>query len=63
MVAFAKALTSQVVSAAVVLEKASKQGCLLDSKVLRTDLAREIASGGGWRNFDLVHSCVQDMVT
>ena len=38
MVALAKALTSQVVSAVVVLEKASKQGCpkKLNFNVLRT---------------------------
>ena len=38
MVALAKALTSQVVSAVVVLEKASKQGCpkMLKFNVLRT---------------------------
>jgi len=52
IVAFAKALTSQVVSAVVVMEKASKQGRPLNFSLLRTDVfAREIVSGGGWRNF------------
>ena len=52
IVAFAKALTSQVVSAVVVMEKASKQGRPLNFNVLRTDVfAREIVSGGGRQNF------------
>ena len=62
IVAFAKALTSQIVSAAVVLEKASKQGCpkSLNSNALFSEMTKMIRGVAG-QFFVFAHRC-RDMV-